>query len=219
MKGKVPCLLVATAIFMLGASLRCFPQKDAGASPPFEILKLKWEKQVRLPRNFDPSVIPTNGGFTDPTKAASSPSTAAPSSGFESSPSVSFPAAPGRLSEVYVYSLRFKNSANKSVEGVAWDYVFTDPRNSTEAGRRQFVSFETIPQGKNVTFHGILRYAPPKVVQLHDRRQTEIRMSESASIQCLLYADHTVWKNPSARPGICELLATQRSLLKRKRRA
>jgi len=29
-----------------------------------EILKLKWEKQARLPRNFDPSVIPTGTVFS-----------------------------------------------------------------------------------------------------------------------------------------------------------
>src|SRR6266849_1383227 len=37
-----------------------------GSAPPIEMLKLKWEKEVRLPRNFDPSVIPTGGTFGDP---------------------------------------------------------------------------------------------------------------------------------------------------------
>jgi len=216
MKAKTLCLLVLPAILVLVAGRQCFPQTNAGTSPPFEILKLKWEKQIRLPRNFDPSVIPTNGGFTDPAKAASS-AASPPTSGFESSPAVSFPAAPGRLPVVFVYSLRIRNTSNKVIEGVAWDYVFMDPRNSNEVGRRQFVSFETIPAGKNVTFNGIMQSSPPKVVQLHDRQKTEIRMTESASIQCLLYADYTIWKNPSARRGICELLATQRSLWKRRR--
>jgi hypothetical protein len=27
-------------------------------APNIEILKLKWDREVRLPRNFDPSVIP-----------------------------------------------------------------------------------------------------------------------------------------------------------------
>ena len=44
-----------------------------------EILKLKWEKQARLPRNFDPSVIPTGQVFSIPESRTTMPgSTAAP---------------------------------------------------------------------------------------------------------------------------------------------
>ena len=44
-----------------------------GSAPPIEMLKLKWEKQVRLPRNFDPSVISTGTTFSDPSSRTSGP--------------------------------------------------------------------------------------------------------------------------------------------------
>src|ERR1700746_4003293 len=51
----------------LGVSINSSAQQQSASStPPIEILKIKWEKQVRLPRNFDPSVIPANGTFGDP---------------------------------------------------------------------------------------------------------------------------------------------------------
>jgi len=52
-------------------------QETAGvsASSDIAILKLSWKKEVRLPRNFDPSVIPTNGSFVDPMNK-SAPTTA-----------------------------------------------------------------------------------------------------------------------------------------------
>src|ERR1043166_231053 len=47
--------------------------------PNIEILKLHWEKQVRLPRNFDPAVMSTGVTANDPIArtAASGPPTAA----------------------------------------------------------------------------------------------------------------------------------------------
>src|SRR5262249_22536129 len=138
---------------------------------------------------------------------------------FESSPYVTFPSAPGQLTVVYVYSLRIRNTASKVIEGVAWDYVFTDPANQNEVGRREFLSFETIPPGKHTTFRGVLRSAPTKLIRLHDRQKSEIKPRESASIQCVLYADHTVWKHQSARLGVCEMLANRSSLLEKARRS
>src|SRR5262249_25507962 len=78
---------------------------DAGsASSNVEIIKLEWKREVRLPRNFDPAVIPTGGTFNDPatrTAGGPTPSTdanraSAARSGADSS-SGTFPATPSRL--------------------------------------------------------------------------------------------------------------------------
>src|SRR6266436_5426178 len=55
---------------------------DHSALPGIEIVKLKWQKEVRLPRNFDPSILPANGVLPDtaPRSAATSAPTTAPSS-------------------------------------------------------------------------------------------------------------------------------------------
>ena len=57
-----------------------FAQQTPAPTSNIEILKLHWEKQVTLPRNFDPAVIPTNGTFADP---ASRTSAAAPTSALD----------------------------------------------------------------------------------------------------------------------------------------
>src|ERR1700674_4939696 len=118
-----------------GAPLGQEPQDPA--KPNIEIIKLHWERQVRLPRNYDPSVIPTGGTFSDPasrttgstgtgsaveaTRAATSARSAAAGS---NNP---FPATPGRLPVFYVYALKLKNIGSKTIEGIAWDYLFIDP--------------------------------------------------------------------------------------------
>src|SRR5437667_12005611 len=65
---------------LIPASVSFAQEALSAAAPNIEILKLHWEKQVRLPRNFDPAVIPANGSFVDP---ASRTSAAAPTSALD----------------------------------------------------------------------------------------------------------------------------------------
>src|SRR5436305_9615601 len=85
-----------------------------------EILKLKWEKQARLPRNFDPSVIPTNGIFNTMESRTTVPgSTQAPygddarrdaaARSAALGPVDYFPNAPSRMPFSYLYSLTVRN--------------------------------------------------------------------------------------------------------------
>src|SRR3977135_2697834 len=63
------CLIAAGTPFAQGTI-------DNSVLPGIEIVKLKWQKEVRLPRNFDPSILPANGVLPD--TAPRSPSTVAP---------------------------------------------------------------------------------------------------------------------------------------------
>src|SRR5919108_2446808 len=55
--------LLIFGLLMCGTALA--QSETASTQSGIKILKLKWEKQVRLPRNFDPSTIPMNGVFND----------------------------------------------------------------------------------------------------------------------------------------------------------
>src|SRR5436309_6850039 len=56
--------VVLFCIFTCGSTFAQSEEKKPSSG--VEILKLKWEKQARLPRNFDPSVIPTGQVFSGP---------------------------------------------------------------------------------------------------------------------------------------------------------
>ena len=215
--GSICCL----AIILAASGASCLAQAQTqNPAPSIEILKLKWERQVRLPRNFDPSVIPAGGAFSDPARSTSTAANAAPVGGLpatQSNPDVAFPSIPGRLPVVYVYSLKIRNSSAKTIEGVAWDYYFIDQAGNKEVGRHQFLSYERVLPNKGTTFHALLRSPPVRLVQLPPQRKKSSKPLERAMVQCVLYADNTVWRNPAARSGICEFLANQRSLLKKKR--
>ena len=196
------------------------------AASNIEILKLHWEKRVTLPRNFDPSDIPTNGTFTDP---ASRTSAAAPTSPLDATRSATarisaaaasgntFPATPGRLPIFYVYSLRIRNTGARLIEAVAWDYLFIEPKSNAELGKHQFMSFARVPPQKSATLKAQLRSPPIRILRSADsEKNTQPKPTERAMVQCILFADDTVWKNPSARKGVCELLKNSKALMKRK---
>jgi hypothetical protein len=199
------------------------------SAPPIEMLKLKWEKQVRLPRNFDPSVISTGTTFSDPSSRTSGPptpsavleatraATSAQSAAAGSNPAA-FPATPGRLPVSYVYSMKFRNLGNKRIEGIAWDYVFIDPNGGPELGRHEFLSYLKTEPNRVVTLKGQLRSSPLRIVSASSTEK-QSKPIERASIQCVWFADETFWRNPTGRKGVCELLKSRGTFLKQKRSA
>jgi hypothetical protein len=225
--------LLLSAFFLATVCGVVLAQDQTGPSPlPLEILKLKWEKQVQLPRNFDPSTIPMSGVFNDantrntinpPTSAADATRNATSAqSNAQTSQSVAFPATPSRLPVVYVYSMRVKNIGGKTIEGVAWDYVFVDVTSNKEVGRHQFLSFETLKDQKEMTFSSQLRSPPTRVVQTtngNNGSKENPKYTGRVIVQCVLYADDTAWRGPQASTDICALLKTQHDLRKKKHTA
>jgi len=206
-------------------------QETAGTSEPsrVEIVKVQWKREVRLPRNFDPSVIPTNGAFNYPASMTSVPASSsvtsdaaraasAPRSAGADSNSP-FPATPGRLPVFYVYSMKIRNAGSKVIEGIAWDYLFIDPRSKAEVSRRQFLSYVKIAPKKTATLEGQLRTPPIRILRASDSGTSNYtKLAEQGIIQCVLYADNTFWQNAHAGVGVCEFLRNGKILLKQKRR-
>ena len=222
--------LVLSFVFLAGVNCGVLAQQPAETSPlPLEILKLKWERQVQLPHNFDPSTIPMNGVFNDSNvrstvSAVINPADAARTatsnqSNAQTANVAVFPATPGRLPVFYVYSMRVKNVGQKTIEGVAWDYVFVDAVTNKEVGRHQFLSYEKLLADKITTFHGQLRSPPTRVVQTGNQSKEPPKYIGRAIIQCVLYSDDTGWRGPQAAADICALLKTQHDLRKKKRAA
>ena len=193
--------------------------------PGIEVIKLHYEKQARLPRNFDPSVIPSGPGFTDPTSRTSSTAptnaqdaTRAATSAQSSAAlrnSTEFPETPRRLPTFYVYSMKIKNSGTKTIEGVSWEYIFSDPASGQELGRHQFLTYERIAASKFGNFRSEVRSPAVRVVRATNPKK--IKLVETSIIQCVLYSDETTWRNPNAPIDACTKLMTARERLKQRR--
>jgi hypothetical protein len=200
---------------LIGSTMVCAQERAASTAPPLQILKVHWQKQIRLPSNYDPAIIPTRGVFIDP---ASKAPTSLPGSGIDntrpSNPNTSvdsdtfFPATPRRLPVFYVYSMKIKNDAEKRIEGVAWTYSFLDRESKTELGRHEFLSYRKIAAGATVVLENPLRSPPVRVIKSSENQRAQRPISERATIACVLFADETIWRNARSSDEVCKALAS-----------
>jgi hypothetical protein len=203
--------------FLICASAWAQPE-GAKTNSGVEILKLKWEKQARLPRNFDPSVIPTNDTFrTMESRTAAPGSTQAPygddarrdaaARSAALAPVDYFPNAPARMPVFYVYSLTIRNNGTKTIQAVAWDFVFLNAGSQTVVGNHRLLSYATVKASQSATLKGTERTRPITIVSATNvkSKTASARPLERAIIHCVLYGDGTTWRNP-AGDSECDLL-------------
>lgn len=203
---------------VLGSSCGVFAQpKTEPARLPFEILKLKWEKQAKLPQNFDPSGGGSPGTINDSTGSSRGGSGGGSSSDSSGSTTQGLqPSSPSRITFAYLYSIKIRNRLEKPIEGVAWDYVFLDPANSQELGRHQFLSFQKVEAGKTATFQIEQRTPPVRVFRTQTVAANKHgKLSETAVIRCVLYADGTTWLEANTNADVCGLLRKGKLSLRR----
>src|SRR5262252_6849308 len=144
MPKESPAIRVSVVVIaIVCTTIVCAQQTGNSNSSGVEILKLHWHKQVRLPNNYDPAIIPTRGVFVDPASKAPS---SLPGSGLDatrppsSNPNTSvdsnifFPTTPRRLPVFYLYSMKIRNMGAKRIEAVAWTYEFVDRETKAEVG-------------------------------------------------------------------------------------
>jgi hypothetical protein len=204
--------LILLCLIPIAASFGQQGQSTQG--PNLEILRLKWEKDARLPPEYDPSAGST-GSFSDPTRSSAgggSGRSAAVDQG------VAPPPPPSRVSWVYVYSMKVKNTGPKPIDAVAWDYLLLDPGTKAVVARHQFLSFEKVQPGKTVTFEAQQRIPPVRKTKVDGKESGKpLKFVEQAIIHCVLYADETSWRDLNTPESVCDLLKKGRSNLKHAR--
>src|SRR5436190_17839008 len=180
----------AVSVIVCSTIIMAQQTHNSSSSSGVQILKLHWQKQIRLPNNYDPAIIPTRGVFVDP---ASKAPTSLPGSGVDatrppsSNPNTSvdsdtfFPATPRRLPVYYVYSMKLKNLGTRRIDAVAWTYSFIDRETKAELGRHEFLSYKKIASGAIGVLENPLRSPPLRVVKTSADPTSEKRMSERAT--------------------------------------
>jgi hypothetical protein len=100
---------------------------------------------------------------------------------------------PGRYE--FLYSVQVRNSGEKTIKAVDWDYVFFDVNNQTELGRRQFRSEEKISPGKSKELKYFIPTPPTKTVSVHSLDKNERQnLGEAVVIVRVEYADGSIWQ-------------------------
>ena len=98
---------------------------------------------------------------------------------------------------VFVYKATIKNSGNKVIKTIDWDYVFFDRATEAEIGRQQFTSDEKITPGKAKELIVTTRKPPTQTISLTALNKDERGSLDGRVIIVRIdYADGTSWQRP-----------------------
>jgi hypothetical protein len=91
----------------------------------------------------------------------------------------------------YAYEAKVKNTGDKSIRAITWDYVFTDADSHKEVDRRRFHSAVSIDPRKTKKLEGYTRSAPTATVSANGLQ------TEQVIVECLVFSDGSTWRRAS----------------------
>ena len=100
---------------------------------------------------------------------------------------------PGRYQ--FLYRVEVRNSSDKIIKALDWDYVFFDTNNQNELGRRRFRSVTKIEPGKSKELKFFLPTPPTQTVSIHslDKRE-RTNLGELVMVLRIEYEDGSAWE-------------------------
>jgi hypothetical protein len=96
-------------------------------------------------------------------------------------------------SSSYIYQIKVQNTGTKTIQTVAWEYVFFNPTTKREIGKLKFISKTNLKAGKTDNLVMSSPNPPTVIIQAKD----EGRYVEQINIKSIEYTDGTGWKADS----------------------
>ena len=196
---KIPCSALVLVLFAFGAAAQ-----TSSGSPDVTVLQNKWRFEVHNPAldkdPFEPNkarqeeeqqqkdIAEQNENRAKQGEPALPPSSRQPAPGTGN----------GRLSVVYVYEVKVKNSGRKDIRTLTWDYVFFEPGTAQEVGRRQFVREVNMRPGTTRNLIVRTKSSPTGTLAATKAGQKpRDQYLERVVIRRIEYADGSVWRAAS----------------------
>ena len=106
----------------------------------------------------------------------------------------------GKLSRTYVYEIKVRNSGQKEIRQLVWEYVFYEPGTTVEVGRRRFISPVSIKPGatRQIVVRSPTSPTRTRTVDASKAgKKPRDQYSEQVLIRNVGYADGSNWPAPS----------------------
>ncbi len=95
----------------------------------------------------------------------------------------------------YVYQIRLRNKGTKTIKGVLWDYVFSEPQTGDELARHTFFSEIQLLPGKIKSVTATSIKPPTRVISVGMLfNNYSGHYTEQIQVKRILYADGSVWQ-------------------------
>ena len=97
----------------------------------------------------------------------------------------------------YRYKVTLRNTGEKTIKSIDWDYFFVDPNTNQELSRHQFTSDETIKPGKSKEVTVLYLKPPVKTVDARSLKKSEkSAFAGRVVVARLQFSDGSVWQHP-----------------------
>jgi hypothetical protein len=183
------------------------PQNPVPVDPSVSVIDQKWSQDRLSPEQVGSVVqppaaamIPQNKNFERNRRANAPPGERDPngdtldgrSAAMEKS--VQESRAP-RPIEGYTYRVKLKNSSNKMIEVLFWEYQFKEPADATYLTRRQFLCGVSLKPEKEKELKGFSLSGPSDVVSVGNlKKDLHKAFEEKVVINRVEYADGSIWQ-------------------------
>jgi hypothetical protein len=95
---------------------------------------------------------------------------------------------------VFTYKTTVKNTSDKTITSIDWDYIFFDRTSELELGRQQFTSDETIKPGKSKELLVNLTKPPTHTISVTSLNKNEAdSLTGRVVVMRVVYADGSSW--------------------------
>ena len=185
----VRCLmkLFFTSPIIMTAVLFAFAQTSNSDKSPSGVLILQQKFSVQTVRSYYMASVPDDDPFANPTTGPKREQ-----SGW------------GPVRKRFLYQMKIRNTGGREIRVINWAYIFTDSTSQQEVGRHQFLSRVRIRPQEEKMLVGASSLFPTQVVSAETPGKNDPKdHAESVIINCITYADGSVWKRASFT-GRCE---------------
>jgi hypothetical protein len=103
--------------------------------------------------------------------------------------------ASGKSPDVFTYKVKVRNTGQKVIRTIIWEYVFFEPGTKREVGRLQFVSDGKINPGKTKNLTASSLSPPSNTINVKEGgKKLREQYSEQIIIQGIEFDDGTFWE-------------------------
>jgi len=103
-------------------------------------------------------------------------------------------AASPELENKFVYQVRVRNTGEKQIVALDWDYIFIDPATGKVIERHSFHTQERIRSGKSKTLSEVSVLPPTRVINVQAlEKNPEHQFIERIALNSVIFRDGSVW--------------------------
>lgn len=200
---KITRLMTPLLITLI--TISAMAQETAKSSDPSDVIVLEqsWRKEYRDTQR-DPNPLKPNEDLMRITRAQKAHIKAQDNALPDQTTTPSMPAAgpkpvtPERgMFTSYVYKIKVKNSGEKTIKAIDWEYQFLDPSTQEVLEQRKINSRLKLSPGKSQLLERRMTRKPAVVVSADQlAREHKDQFAERAVITRIVYADGSVWLRP-----------------------